>query len=149
MVEDRGAEVEVSEVDRPKECILRHNSIEGDVEGRQRGDVGRRRAGGMETVTTRSSAHASQDVGVERAEVTWGEERGGTPLSLYDTVIVCGGGKIDVHRAEGVGGLYQLNQLIPIADGPLRPEGALDGGPKCEGLTCGVDVEDRGRGGGG
>ncbi len=107
VVEERGAAVEVSEVDRPKDGILGHNSIEGDVEGRQRGGVGRRRAEGREAVTTRSSAQASQDVGVERAEVAWGEERG---FLLYGTVIVCGGGETDVHsRAEGVSGLYQLN----------------------------------------
>jgi hypothetical protein len=40
--------------------------------------------------STRSSAHASQDVGGERAEVAWGAERGGAPLFLYDTVIVLG-----------------------------------------------------------
>ena len=59
VVEERGAEVEVSEVDRPKEGILGHNSIEGGVEGRQRGGVGRRRAGGREAVNPQFRARVA------------------------------------------------------------------------------------------
>jgi hypothetical protein len=73
--EKRSAEVKVGEVERAEVGILGDDSIESAVEGSEGSDVGRGRARRGKAVTTRSSAHASIDVVLERAKVTWGKER--------------------------------------------------------------------------
>ena len=72
---DGSAKVEIGEVERAEVGILRDGGVEGAVEGNEGSDVGRGRARGGKAVTTRSSAHASIDVVLERTKVTWGRER--------------------------------------------------------------------------
>ena len=40
-----------------------------------------------------------------------------------------------------------LDEFRAVTEGPLGPKGAGQGGPKSEGLTRAVEVEDRGEGG--
>ncbi len=47
---------------------------------------------------------------------------------------------------ESAGGFDELNQLLPITLGPLRPKGTGKGGAEREGLTGLVQVEDGGGG---
>ncbi len=89
--EKRSAEVKVGEVERAEVGILRDNSVKGAVKGNEGSDVGRGGARGGKAVTTRSSAHASIDVELERTKVTWGKEREGKPLFANDPVVVGGG----------------------------------------------------------
>ncbi len=65
--EERSAEIEVNKVKRTKDSIFGDDGVEDTVKGGERSGVGRR-ARGRETVTTRSSAHATEDVVGERAE---------------------------------------------------------------------------------
>ncbi len=72
--EERSAEIEVNKVERTKDSIFGDDSVEDTVKGGERSGVGRGRARGRETVTTRSSAHATEDVVGKRAEGACGEE---------------------------------------------------------------------------
>jgi hypothetical protein len=73
--EKRSAEGKVGEVERAEVGILRDNSVKGTVKGNEGSDVGRGWARGGKAVTTRSSAHASIDVVLERTKMTWRKER--------------------------------------------------------------------------
>ena len=46
--------------------------------------------------------------------------------------------------AEGAGGGDQFDEFGAVTEGPLGPKGTSQGGPKGEGLTSAVEVEDRG-----
>jgi hypothetical protein len=72
--EERSAEIEVNKVERTKDIIFGDDSVEDTVKGGERSGVGGGRARGRETVTTRISAHATEDVVGERAEGSCGEE---------------------------------------------------------------------------
>jgi hypothetical protein len=145
--EERSAKIEIDKVKRTKDSIFGDNGIEDTVEGSERSGVGGGRAGGRETVTTRSSAHATQDVVGERAERTWGEEGEGGPLLPDDPIVVGRRVGARVDGAKGAGGGDQLDEFRAVTEGPLGPKGAGQGGPKSEGLTRAVEVEDRGEGG--
>ena len=145
--EERSAKIEIDKVKRTKDSIFGDNGIEDTVEGSERSGVGGGRAGGRETVTTRSSAHATQDVVGERAERTWGEEVEGGPLLPDDPIVVGRRVGARVDGAKGAGGGDQLDEFRAVTEGPLGPKGAGQGGPKIEGLTRAVEVEDRGEGG--
>ncbi len=143
--EERSAEIKINKVERAKDSIFRDDSVKNAVKGGERSGVGGGRAGGGETVTTRSSAHATLDVVGERAERTWGEEGEGRPLLLDDPIIVGRRGGARVDGVEGAGGGDQLDEFRAVTDGPLGPKGADQGGPKGEGLASAVEVEDRGK----
>ncbi len=49
--------------------------------------------------------------------------------------------------AEGAGGGDQFDEFGAVTEGPLGPKGAIQGGPKGEGLASVVEAEDGGRGG--
>jgi hypothetical protein len=122
--EERSAEIKINKVERAKDSIFRYDSVKNAVKGGERSGVGGGRAGGGETVTTRSSAHATQDVVGERAERTWGEEGEGEPRILLDDPIIVGrrgGARLD--GAEGAGGGDQLDEFRAVTDGPLGPKG--------------------------
>jgi hypothetical protein len=145
--EERSAEIKVNKVERAKDSIFRDDSVKDAVTGGERSGVGGGRAGGGETVITRSSAHSTQDVVGERAERTWGEEGEGGPHLLDDPIIVGRRGGTRVDGAEGVGGGDQLGEFRAVTDGPLGLKGADQSGPKGEGLASAIEVEDRGEGG--
>jgi hypothetical protein len=125
--EERSAEIKVDKVERAKDSVFRDDSVEDAVKGGKRSGVGGGRAGGGETITTRSSAHATQDVVGERAEWTWGEEGEGGPLLLDDPIKIGRRGGARVDGAEGAGGGDQLDEFRTITDGPLWPKGAGQG----------------------
>ncbi len=145
--EERSAEIEVNKVERTKDSIFGDDSVEDTVKGGERSGVGRGRARGRETITTRSSAHATQDVVGEQAERTWGEEGEGRPLLLDGPIKIGRRGGATVDGAEVAGGGDQFDEFRAVTDGPLGPKGAGQGVPKGEGLADPVEVEDRGEGG--
>ena len=122
--EERSAEIEVNKVERTKDSIFGDDSVEDTVKGGERSCVGRGRARGRETVTTRTSAHATEDVVGERAERSCGEEGEGRPLLLDDPIVVGRRGGARVNGAEGAGGGDQLDEFGAVTDGPLGPKGA-------------------------
>ncbi len=126
--EERSAEIEIDKVKRTKDRIFGDDSVEDTIKGGERSGVGRGRARGKETITTRSSTHVTQDVDGERAEGTWGGEGEGRPLLPDDPIIIIGRrGGARVDRAEGAGGGDQLDQLVAVTDSPLEPKGAGQG----------------------
>jgi hypothetical protein len=98
---DGSAKVEVSEVGGVKEGILRHHRIQGNVDGSERGNVSRGRAGGGETVISRGAANATAHIVGERARRSGAEESKRSPLLFNDPVIVGGGRGVSVNRSEG------------------------------------------------
>jgi hypothetical protein len=54
-----GAKVEVRQVNRAKESVVRHDRVEQDVDGRERDDLGRGGAGRGKTITSRSAANTT------------------------------------------------------------------------------------------
>jgi hypothetical protein len=145
--EERSAEIKVNKVKRTKDSIFGDDSVKDTIKGSERSGVGRGRARGRETVTTRSSAHATDDVVGERAEGAWGEEGEGRPLLLDDPIVIGRRGGARMDGAEGAGGGDQLDEFGAVTEDPLGPKGAGQGRPKSEGLAVAVEVEDRGGGG--
>ena len=63
-----GTKVKICQVQRAKEGIVGHDRVEKNVDGGEGGNMGRRRTGGRETVTTRCSADATIDTCSEGTE---------------------------------------------------------------------------------
>ena len=63
-----GTKVKVCQVQRAKEGIVGHDRVEKNVDGGEGGNMGRRRTGGRETVTTRCSADATINICGEGTE---------------------------------------------------------------------------------
>ena len=94
-----GTEVEIGQVDRAERSIVRHDRVEQDVHGGEGGDVGGGRAGGKETIASRSPANSAVNTCEKRAEgagLLEGERR---PLFLGDRIVVGGGGRGKVDGA--------------------------------------------------
>jgi hypothetical protein len=112
---DRCAEIEVGEVGGAKIGILRHHRIQGNVDGRQGGNVCRGRAGGRETVTSRCAADTTTNVVAERARLAGAEKSGRSPLLLYYAVVVGWGRGVSVDGGEGTGALHELDEFVIVA----------------------------------
>jgi hypothetical protein len=87
-----GAKVEVRQVNRAKESIVRDDRVKEDVDGGERGDLSEGRTGRGKTVTTRSAANTTVCARRVAALGTGEEERSGGPLLLRHGIVVRGGG---------------------------------------------------------
>jgi hypothetical protein len=140
-----GAKVEVRQVNRAKESVVRDDRVKEDVDIGGRGDLsgGRTRRG--KTVTTRSAANMTVYARRVAALGAGEEERSGGPLFLRHGIVVRGGGEGVVDGTEGPGSFNELNELVVASLKPLQTVGASKSGSKGEGRARGVKVEDRGR----
>ena len=137
---DGSAKVEVGEVGGAKKGILRHHRVQGNVNGSERGNIGRGRTGGGETVTSRGAANAPADVVSERARRAGAEESRRGPL-LFDHPVVIGRGRgVSVNGGEGTCALHELDEFVVIAVNPLVPKGTSQRRTKGEGLARRVQV---------
>ena len=137
---DGSAKVEVGEVGGAKKGILRHHRVQGNVNGSERGNIGRGRTGGGETVTSRGAANAPADVVSERARRAGAEESRRGPL-LFDHPAVIGRGRgVSVNGGEGTCALHELDEFVVIAVNPLVPKGTSQRRTKGEGLARRVQV---------
>ena len=143
---ERSAKIEIGEVDRSKESVVRHNRVEEDIDSGERSDLSGGGARRGKTVTTRSAANATV---YARRVATLGageEERRGGPLLLRHGVIIRGEGGCVVDGTEGPGSFDKLNKLVVASLQPLQTVGASEGGAEGEGRTGRVKVKDGGRG---
>jgi hypothetical protein len=140
------AEIEVGEVYRAKESVVRNDRIKEDVDGWERSDLGGGGARRGKTVTSRGAANTTIHSRRVAALGAWEEERIGGPLLLRHGVIIRGEGGGVVDWAEGAGSFDELNELVVTSLQPLQPVGASEGGAKGEGRAGRIEVEDRGLG---
>ena len=141
---DGSAKVEVGEVGGAKKGILRHHRVQGNVNGSERGNIGRGRTGGGETVPSRGAANAPADVVSERARRAGAEESRRSPLFFNHPVIVGGGRSVRVNGSEGTCAPHELDESVIASVDPLVPKGTSQRRTKCKGLARRVHVEDGG-----
>ncbi len=134
------AKIEVGEVYRPKESVVRDDRVKEDVDGWERSDLGGGGARRGKTVTSRSAANTTIHSHRIAALGAWEEERIGGPLLLRHGVIVRGEGGCMVDWTEGAGSFDELNELVVASLQSLQTVGASEGGAKSEGRARRVKV---------
>jgi hypothetical protein len=133
-----GTKIKVGEIDGAKESVVGDDRVEKDVDGRERGKLGRGGAGRSAANTT---VYARRVAALGAGE----EERSGGPLLLRNGVVTRGGGGGVVDGTEGPGSFDELNELVVATLQPLQTVGASKSGAEGEGRARGVKVEGRGR----
>ncbi len=136
-----GVKVEVRQVNRAKESFVRHDRVEQDVDGKERGDLGGGGAGRGKTVTTRSAANTTVYTRRVAALGAGEEERSGRPLLLRHGVVIRGGGGGVVDGTEGPESFDELDELVVASPQPLQTVGAGKCGAEGEGRARGVKVK--------
>ncbi len=139
------AKVEVRQVNRAKESVVRDERVKEDVDGGERGDLSGGRAGKGKTVTTHSATNTTVYARRVAALGAGDEERSGGPLLLRHGIVVRGGGGGVVDGTEGPESFDELNKLVVASLQPLQTVGASKSRSEGEGRAGGVKVDDRGR----